>query len=156
MRALRETRVRIDIAAAPMDVYRCLLDPTAVAVWKVPDDMICQIHCFEPREGGRYRISLTHAAPDAVGKTDARTDTYHGEFVRLVPGEEVVERMAFETSDPSLTGWMTAVYALRPSATGTELLAIHGDVPPGVPLQDNEAGWKLALAKLAALAESPG
>lgn len=32
-----------------------LLDPRAVAQWKVPDGMTCEVHQFEPHEGGRRR-----------------------------------------------------------------------------------------------------
>jgi hypothetical protein len=36
---------------------------------------------------------------------------------------------------------------------GTDVLAEHDGLPPGVPVGDNEAGWREALAKLAALVE---
>jgi hypothetical protein len=34
---------------------------------------------------------------------------------------------------------------------GTDVLAVHDGLPSGVPIADNEAGWREALAKLAAL-----
>ena len=37
---------------------------------------------------------------------------------------------------------------------GTDVLAVHDGLPPGVPAADNEAGWREALAKLAALVEA--
>jgi Activator of Hsp90 ATPase homolog 1-like protein len=37
------------------DVYRTLLDPRAVATWKVPSGMTCEVHAFDPREGGAFR-----------------------------------------------------------------------------------------------------
>jgi hypothetical protein len=36
---------------------------------------------------------------------------------------------------------------------GTEVLAVHDGLPPGLPTADNEAGWRSSLGKLAALAE---
>jgi hypothetical protein len=36
---------------------------------------------------------------------------------------------------------------------GTDLVAVHDGLPAGVALADNETGWSMALAKLAALAE---
>lgn len=36
---------------------------------------------------------------------------------------------------------------------GTDVLAVHDGLPPGVPIADNEAGWQEALGKLAALVE---
>lgn len=37
----------------------------------------------------------------------------------------------------------------------TELVAVHDGLPEGVAPADNEAGWGEALARLAALVESP-
>ncbi|AYY55359.1 polyketide cyclase [Burkholderia multivorans] len=36
---------------------------------------------------------------------------------------------------------------------GTRVDAVHDGVPPGVPPADNETGWRMALARLAALVE---
>lgn len=151
-RTLRETRILQPIAAPATLVYRLLLDPAAIAAWKVPDGMTCRVHQFEPREGGRFRVSLTYTDTDVVGKSTGHTDTYHGTFVRLRPAREIVESLAFETTDPRMRGWMTARYRLTATPTGTALLAIHSDVPTGVSLQDNHTGWAMALARLAALA----
>jgi len=46
----------------------------------VPTGMTSQVHAFDPREGGSFRISLTYDEPTATGKTTAQTDTYHGRF----------------------------------------------------------------------------
>jgi hypothetical protein len=37
---------------------------------------------------------------------------------------------------------------------GTDILAVHEGLPRGVPTDDNEAGWRSSLAKLAALVEA--
>ncbi|PRF00305.1 polyketide cyclase [Burkholderia multivorans] len=39
---------------------------------------------------------------------------------------------------------------------GTRVDAVHDGVPPGVPAADNETGWRMALARLAALVEDGG
>src|SRR5689334_12113098 len=95
------TRMSRHVAAPPSAVYRAMLDPEAVAKWRVPDGMTSQVHEFDPREGGRFRVSLSYDAPGQAGKTEARTDTYHGHFARLVPDAEVVEVLEFETADPA-------------------------------------------------------
>ena len=102
---------------------------------------------------GRFRISLTYTAPTATGKTSAQTDTYHGHFVNLVPDEQVVEVMAFETADPTMQGEMTVTFTLRDVDGETALLAVHDNVPPGIAPADNELGWRMSLDKLAALVE---
>ena len=135
-------------------VYRALVDPEAIARWKVPAEMTCEVHEFDGREGGAYRISLTYDAPDRAGKTSAHTDTYHGHFVKLVPNELLVEVDEFETTDPALAGEMTITITLAEADGGTDLVALHEGLPPGVAAADNETGWREALARLKALVES--
>lgn len=148
------TRLTAQIEAPPARVYRALLDPQLIPRWRVPTGMRCQIHEFEPREGGAFRISLTYDTPTAVGKSSAHTDTYHGHFEQLVPNERVVERLEFETTDPQLQGEMRITTDLAAAPAGTRLTAVHENLPPGVAPADNEAGWRQSLAKLAALLES--
>ena len=88
------------------------------------------------------------------GKTTARTDTYHGRFVTLIPNERVVETYEFETVNPDLRGEMTATITLADLDGATELTAVHQGLPPGLSLADNETGWRMALDKLARLLES--
>ena len=116
--------------------------------------MSCQVHEFDAREGGSLRISLTYHSADSAGKTSAHTDTYRGRFLRLVLNEEVVELDAFESADPALQGEMRITIKLMDVPGGTELIAIHEGLPPGVALADNELGWRMALGKLAALVEA--
>jgi uncharacterized protein YndB with AHSA1/START domain len=148
------TRITQHVKAPRAKVYRALLDARAVAKWKAPDGMTCQVHAFDPREGGSFRISLTYQEPTKTGKTTLHTDTYHGRFVKLVPNEEVVEVDEFETTEPTLRGEMTIRITLSDADGGTEILAVHDGLPPGVSATDNETGWRMALAKLAALVEA--
>jgi uncharacterized protein YndB with AHSA1/START domain len=135
-------------------VYRALLDARAVATWMVPTGMTSHVHAFDAREGGLFRISLTYDAPTGTGKTTAHTDTYHGHFVTLVPDEQVIEVVEFETTDAAMRGEMTITIALADADGGTEILAVHDGLPPGVPAADNELGWQSSLDKLAALVEA--
>jgi len=152
---MRSTRVHRRINAPRAAVYRLLLDPAAVAKWRVPDGMTAVVHTFEAREGGAVRVSLTYVAPTAAGKTAPHTDTYRGRFVRLVPNERVVEVDQFETGDPALRGEMTSTNTLADAAGGgTDVVGVHENLPPGLRAEDNETGWRMALAKLAALAET--
>ena len=75
--------------------------------------------------------------------------------MKLVPNEQVVEEDEFETADPALQGTMTITIVLTDAEGGTDLLATHDGLPPGVSPADNEAGWDMALAKLAAIVETP-
>src|SRR5262249_1495814 len=116
--------------------------------------MTSQVHTFEAREGGSFRISLTYDEPTGTGKTTAHTDTYHGRFVKLVTNELVVEVVEFETADPTLRGEMTITIALADADGGTDVRAVQDGLPPGLPPGDNEAGWRESLAKLAGLVET--
>src|SRR5262245_38913593 len=108
----------------------------------VPLGMTSEVHTFEPREGGAFRISLTYDAPTGTGKTSPHTDTYHGRFVKLVPDELVVQAIEFETEDPAMMGEMTVTMSLADSDTGgTELVAVHDHLPSGLSPTDNELGW---------------
>jgi uncharacterized protein YndB with AHSA1/START domain len=148
------TRVSRRVNAPRVIVYRALLDARAVATWKVPTGMTGHVHAFDGREGGWFRISLTYDEPTGTGKTTAHTDTYHGRFVKLVPNEQVVEVVEFETTDPALRGEMTITMMLADADGGTDILAVHDGLPRGLPTADNEAGWREALARLAALVEA--
>jgi uncharacterized protein YndB with AHSA1/START domain len=136
-------------------VYRALLDARAVAAWRVPAGMTCVVHEFDARVGGSFRISLTYDAPTGVGKTAAHTDTYHGHFARLVPDEQVVETLEFETENPELRGVMTMTTTLADADGGTDVLMVHEGIPRGVSAADNELGTRMSLDNLAAFVE-PG
>jgi len=147
------TRISRRVNASRASVYRALLDARAVATWKVPTGTSSHVHAFDAREGGSFRISLTYDAPTGTGKTTAQTDTYHGRFVKLVPNEQVVEAVEFETTDPALRGEMTITITLADADGATEVLAVHDGLPRGVAPVDNEVGWREALTKLAAFVE---
>lgn len=144
------TRISRIIPAPRAAVYAALIDPDAVSQWRFPTGMSIRIHAFEARQGGTFRVSLTYGTAEGAGKSSAHTDTYHGRFVRLVPGELVREEIEFETADPSLQGLMTITTTLADAEGGTLLSAVHDGLPPGLSEADNEAGWKDSLGKLAA------
>ena len=151
---MSSTQVSRHVNAPRAAVYKALLDPRSVAVWKVPTGMTCQVHEFDAREGGSLRISLTYEAPTGEGKTSAHTDTYRGRFVKLVPNEQVVEVDEFETTNPAMQGEMTITITLTDADGGTNVHSVHDGLPSGVSTADNELGWRLALEKLAALVET--
>ena len=148
------TRVGRHIRAPRSRVYRALIDPKAVQQWMVPDQMTSEIHSFEAREGGTFRISLTYDEPTTAGKTTSQTDSFHGSFVKLVPDTEVVQAVEFESDEPAMAGEMTITYTLTDVDGGTEVVAVHVNIPPGVAPADNELGFHMSLAILAKLVET--
>ncbi|MEU1540864.1 SRPBCC domain-containing protein [Actinacidiphila glaucinigra] len=150
------TQVSRRVRATPAAVYRALLDPRAVARWRVPDGMSGHVHAFEAREGGHFRVSLTYDGQQGEGKSGAHTDTYHGHFARLVPDELVIEVIEFETEDAALHGTMTMTTSLTAVDGGTDIVVVHEGIPDVVPRKDNETGTRMALDHLARLVEGAG
>jgi uncharacterized protein YndB with AHSA1/START domain len=151
------SRVSGHVDAPRAAVYRALVSAEAIARWRVPTGMRAEVHEFDASEGGGFRVSLTYEAQDASGKSAAHTDTYHGHFARLVPDEQVVEVLEFETADPALGGAMTLTTTLTDAeGGGTDVLMVHEGLPDAVPAADNETGTRMALENLARLVEDDG
>ena len=123
-------------------MYAALLDPVAVQRWMVPDGMTSEVHTFDAREGGEFSISLTYDEPGSAGKTSGATDSFHGRFVRLVPGTEVVQAVAFDTDDPTVAGEMTITYRLEAAGDG---IRRHGH-PRGPAARGVAGGQRARLA----------
>jgi uncharacterized protein YndB with AHSA1/START domain len=134
-------------------VYAALVDPDAVARWRVPDDMTAEVLEWEARPGGQFRVSLTYTG-DGQGKTEGGTDTYSGHFAALVADERVVEVIEFDSADADLAGEMTMTTTLRDVADGTEVELHHDGIPDAVPAEDNATGTRMALANLATYVEA--
>jgi len=141
------------VSAPRQAIYRALLDPEAIRQWRGPAGMTSHVHEFEAREGGSFRISLSYQDPGRTGKSAAHTDTYHGHFARLVPDQQVVEVLEFETDDPALRGTMTVTTTLTDAAGGTDILVVYDGIPDAVPAADSETGTRISLANLAKLVE---
>ena len=72
----------------------------------------------------------------------------------LVPDEQIVQTVAFETTDPAMQGAMTITISLRDVDGGTAIDYVHEGVPDAVSAEDNELGTQMSLTKLAAIAET--
>lgn len=142
------------VAASAETVYRAFVDPKAMAEWLPPKGMTGRFDAFEPRAGGRYRLTLTISDPTkARGKSSANEDVVEGTFVELVPNERVVQRAVFESDDPSFAGAMTITWSFVPSGEGTEVRVVAEDVPPGISKEDHDEGLRSTLENLAAYVE---
>jgi uncharacterized protein YndB with AHSA1/START domain len=136
-------------------VYRAFLDRDALVHWLPPGSMTGVIHAFEAREGGIFRMSLEYPEDDTSsrGKTSARTDTFRGRFAKLVPLERIVWATEFESADPSFAGEMIVDWTLASAGGGTRVTVRCENIPRGIRPEDNEAGTRSTLAKLAAFLE---
>ncbi|MEA2936645.1 MAG: hypothetical protein QOC56_149 [Alphaproteobacteria bacterium] len=132
-------------------VYRAFLDQDAVAAWLPPGSMRGVVHAFDGREGGSFSMSLVYPDDDesSRGKTSENTDTFRGRFVTLIPCERMVWAVEFVSADPSFAGEMTVSTTLAAAGSGTKVTIVCENIPRGVRLEDNEAGCRSTLEKLA-------
>src|SRR5258708_1083769 len=95
------TKVSKVIKAPRNVVYRAFLDKDSLVAWLPPNNMTGHVHTFEPREGGKFRISLTYIDPkkSPPGKTSENMDTVQGRFAKLVPNETIVQVIEFESQE---------------------------------------------------------
>ena len=145
------TRNTALIHASPEAVYRAFTDPDALAAWLVPGGMTGQVHHFDLRVGGGYQMSLYYPPSNGAprGKTAEREDRYTARFVELQPPHGIVEAITFESSDPAFAGEMMLEVTLAAANGGTAVTIAFTDIPPGIRPEDNEAGTRSSLDKLA-------
>lgn len=113
------------------------------------------VHASEARQGGRFSMSLVYPEDGkaARGRTSATTHPFRGRFVPLVPDAQVASAVAFESADPSFAGEMTVRTSLASAGAGTRVTIVCESPPAGIRREDNEAGCRESLDKLAALLE---
>jgi hypothetical protein len=69
---MASTRSSRRVNAPRANVHRALLDPCAVATWKVPTGMTSHVHAFDAREGAlRGEMTITTTLADAVRRLPA-------------------------------------------------------------------------------------
>jgi uncharacterized protein YndB with AHSA1/START domain len=139
------------VRARPEQVYEAFMDPAALVAWLPPAEMTGEIHEFDARVGGGYRMSLFYPPDESAprGKTSAREDMVNVRFVELAPPGRIVEAVSFVTTDPSLHGEMTIMARFEEVPGGTEVTMSFENLPPGLRPEDNEAGSRLSLEQLA-------
>lgn len=147
-RASRSSRVIDAPRTAP---YQAFLDPEALVVWLPPGDMTGEIYSFDARVGGGYRMSLFYPSSDTEhrGKTAEKEDSVSVRFVELIPGRKIVEAVTFNSDDPAFAGEMTLEVTFDDVAHGTRVTMLCTNIPPGVRPEDNDAGARESLEKLA-------
>jgi uncharacterized protein YndB with AHSA1/START domain len=113
--------------------------------------MTGKVHAFDARVGGGYRMSLFYPASEQVyrGKTAEREDRFTAWFVELTPPTRIVQAIAFDSVDPAFSREMTMVVTLEDKEGGTEVTVVFEHIPSGIRPEDNEAGCRSSLEKLA-------
>jgi uncharacterized protein YndB with AHSA1/START domain len=131
------------------------MDPAALVVWLPPGEMTGEFYSFDARVGGGYRMSLFYPPSEQVfrGKTSEREDNVTVRFVELVPPRRIVQAVTFNSPDPAFSGEMTMVIAFEAADGETEVTIVCENIPPGIRPEDNDAGCRSSLEKLARYVE---
>jgi uncharacterized protein YndB with AHSA1/START domain len=149
------TQVARIVKAPRAMVYRAFLDPAALVVWLPPDEMTGKIHAFDGTEGGGYRMSLTYPPSEQVwrGKTTETSDVVNARFAELSPFERIVQAVSTATTRRLRARTLIATFS---DADGAEVLLTCRNILPGIRPEDNEAGCRSSLEKLARWLEAAG
>jgi uncharacterized protein YndB with AHSA1/START domain len=142
---------------APREVlYRAFTDPAALAAWQAPGDMTAQVHAFDLRVGGGYRMSLFYPASEESnrGKTADREDRFTARFLELAPPSRIAQAITFDSPDPAFAGEMTMTITFEERDDATNVTIAFDHIPPGIRPEDNDAGTRSSLEKLARYVES--
>ena len=150
------TRTSRVIKAPREALYRAFTNPAALAVWLSPGEMTGKIYEFDARVGGGYRMSLFYPSSEQVyrGKTSEREDRFTARFVELTPPTRIVQAISFDSLDPAFSGEMTMVVTFEDRDGGTEVTVLFEHIPSGIRPEDNDAGCRSSLEKLARYIES--
>ena len=76
-----------------------------------------------------------------------RADVYRA----LIDADSVAKWMVPDADNPAMLGAMTITMTLADANGGTDLSAVHENLPPALSGEQNALGRRLSLAKLAAL-----
>ncbi len=100
-------------------------------------------------------MSLFYPSSDQVyrGKTSEREDRFTARFVELTPPIRIVQAITFDSDDPAFSGEMTMVTTFEDRDGGTEVTILFENIQSGIRAEDNEAGTRSSLEKLARYVE---
>jgi len=145
------TRTSRVIKASSEALYRAFTDPAALAVWLAPDQMTAKVHEFDGRVGGGYQMSLFYPSSEQVyrGKTSEREDRFTARFVELTPPTRIVQAITFDSPDPTVAGEMSMTVTFEERDSGTEVTILFEQIPREIQPEDNDAGTRSSLEKLA-------
>jgi uncharacterized protein YndB with AHSA1/START domain len=154
--SVSSTRTARVINASPETLYRAFIDPAALEIWLAPEGMTGKVHDFDARIGSGYRMSLFYNSSEQAnrGKTAANEDQFTARFVELTPAKRIVQAITFDTTNAAYAGQMFMVVTFETTDGGSTRVTIwFENIPPGIRPEDNDAGTRSSLEKLARYAE---
>jgi len=145
------TKNSIEINASPESIYKAFTTAEALTKWMVPGEMTAKIHNFDVRPGGGYEMSLFYpkSEKEMRGKTSATEDRYTAHFTKLIPSKKIVQKINFHSTDAAFAEEMIMEATLKAKGKKTKVTLEFKNIPAGIRPEDNEAGTKSSLEKLA-------
>jgi uncharacterized protein YndB with AHSA1/START domain len=132
------------IKASPEKVYRAFTEPKAMAAWLPPYGFLCEVHQFEAKAGGKYKMSFTNF-------TTGNSHSFGGEFIEIEPNKFLKYTDQFD--DPNMPGVMTTTVTLTKVLCGTDLKVTQEGIPAMIPAEMCYLGWQESMDKLIRLVE---
>lgn len=137
------------VKSAPEKLFRAFSDPLAYAAWLPPYGFLGEIHSWDFRTGGTYRMSFHNFSTGSF-------HSFGGSFLEIVPNKLIRHTDRFE--NPDLPGAMITTIRLTPVSCGTDLHIVQEGIPEVIPPEMCYLGWQESLDKLIRLTdpEIPG
>jgi uncharacterized protein YndB with AHSA1/START domain len=132
------------LRASPEKVYRAFLQADALAKWLPPYGFTCQVHHFDARAGGAFRMSFTNFST-------GQGHSFGGTYLELIPFERI--RYIDKFDDPNLPGDMQVTVVLTQLMHGTDVKIVQEGIPSVIPEEMCYLGWQESLEQLAKLVE---
>jgi uncharacterized protein YndB with AHSA1/START domain len=143
------------IKAPRESLYNAFTDPAALIAWLPPGEMTGKIYSFAAHVGGGYEMSLFYPPSEQIfiGKTSETEDRFTSRFVELEPPSKIIQAITFISVDLTFSGEMTMVVTFEVAECGTNVTVKCKDIPAGIRPEDNDAGCRSSLDKLASYIE---
>lgn len=124
------------------EVWRAWTDPNEVASWYGPEGFTTEIHEFDFRKGGNYR--LTMKAPDGT------THPLHGTFMECNPMKKLVMTWQWENTEgmSGMNAETLVTVEFAEHKGGTEMLFKHEKFPTQESADNHTKGWTSSFVKL--------
>lgn len=134
------------VIRAPAErIYRAFLDQNILVKWNPPHGFVARVDEFDPREGGRFRMSF-------INISTGTEHSFGGSYLELVPNQRIRSTDSFD--DPGLPGSMELLVELQESAVGTVVQISQNGIPDEIPIEACHLGWQESLQLLTLLVEA--
>lgn len=155
MTATRIDRVERTIAASPDRVWRELSDARRLERWLPPEGARAEVHAFDLRPGGEFRMTL-HFPPGVSGKAGPQRDEVVGRIVAVDAPRRLEWEVEFPSRDADNAGTMRMRWDLAATGAGTQVTVQAFDPPSGIDAAVHEKALAGSLDHLAAASERGG